>query len=48
MERIIGSPFHSLSRAAVESSRFDVLSPGLSRRMAGSAVTGCHVSPWAT
>ena len=34
-----------VGRAAVESSRFDVLSPGLSRRMAGSAVTGCHVSP---
>ena len=33
-----------VGRPAVESSRFDVLSPGLSRRMAGSAVTACRVS----
>ena len=34
-----------VGRPAVESSRFDVLSPGLSRRMAGSTVTACLVSP---
>lgn len=34
-----------VGRPAVESSRFDVLSPSLSRRMAGSVVTGCHSSP---
>lgn len=34
-----------VGRPAVESSRFDVLSPGLSRRMAGSTVTACRVSP---
>lgn len=40
-----GWEYDLVGRPAVESSRFDVLSPGLSRRMAGSAVTGCHVSP---
>ena len=34
-----------VGRPAVESSRFDVLSAGLSRRMAGSTVTSCQVSP---
>lgn len=34
-----------VGRPAVESSRFDVLSLGLSRRMAGSTVTACQVSP---
>lgn len=34
-----------VGRPAVESSRFDVLSAGLSRRMAGSTVTACLVSP---
>lgn len=34
-----------IGRPAVESSRFDVLSPGLSRRMRGSTVTACRVSP---
>ena len=34
-----------VGRPAVESSRFDVLSPGLSRRMAGSTVTACRISP---
>lgn len=34
-----------VGRPAMESSRFDVLSPGLSRRMAGSTVTNCQVSP---
>lgn len=33
-----------VGRPAVESSRFDVLSSGLSRRMANSTVTGCHLS----
>ena len=34
-----------VGRPAVESSRFDVLSPGLSRKLRGSTVTGCRVSP---
>ena len=34
-----------VGRPAVESSRFDVLSASLSRRMAGSTVTSCQVSP---
>ena len=34
-----------VGRPAVESSRFDVLCPGLCRRMRGSTVTACRVSP---
>ena len=40
-----GWEYDLVGRPAVESSRFDVLSPGLSRRMAGSTVTACLVSP---
>lgn len=40
-----GWEYDLVGRPAVESSRFDVLSPGLSRRMAGSTVTACRASP---
>ena len=40
-----GWEYDLAGRPAVESSRFDVLSAGLSRRMAGSTVTACLVSP---
>ena len=40
-----GWEYDLVGRPAVESSRFDVLSASLSRRMAGSTVTSCQVSP---
>ena len=40
-----GWEYDLAGRPAVESSRFDVLSPGLSRQMAGSTVTACRISP---